>query len=117
MSILLTDFPDDIVDYVSETANKYLDKRISKEIERLSELLRDAVKRYINIPYVFEISPSENPGTREIKKILSKKLKARYPGLEYHRVVLYADVDEWVPVPDEGIAAFEYRIHFGRREK
>ena len=45
---------------------------------------------------------------------VSSKLRPRFPGLEFHYVVHYADTDDWRSVPEEGFASFEYRIHFGK---
>lgn len=87
---------------------------ISKKLQEVSSQTYDIKDQHIPVVLQFEIEPSEERGHEEVKTILSAELKKRFPGLEYHRVLHYADVNEWSPVPDNGIAAFEYRIGFGQ---
>lgn len=51
----------------------------------------------------------------EMKQMLAKELCQRFPGhVRYHKVIEYADVDEFVLITNEANppASFEYRVYF-----
>ena len=83
-------------------------------MQEVSSQTYDIKDQHIPVVLIFEIEPSEERGHEEVKTILSAELKKRFPGLEYHLVIHYADVDEWRRVSKNGTAAFEYRIVFGQ---
>lgn len=119
------DFPTEVYDFPEEdlTHDIQIPRRCREEIERLTPIILSAKESYGKKfpesnktlpPFVFKIAPDEKRGHDEVKRVVSSKLRPRFPGLEFHYVVHYADTDEWRSVPEGGFASFEYRIHFGK---
>lgn len=113
-------FPDDIVNTIFHQ-DLHIEERCANQRTHITEIIRRGMRHIkqdmedLNVSVVrsrimFGIEPEAKRGTSQVRKILSKELKERFPQLKCRTEIEEGEWSLWTPVPDDGYSASEYLI-------